>query len=465
MRNVSLPSPVHFNMCTYTCIHIHTHNHMHTYMSTWNSVEKNFTWQWISMHSPTEQPPSRLHGYWLWVLWWSSVSNLFIFIHSIVTPSFNFSLFTHFRSLHTCTYIFTFCRMYTIPAHLKRDVFTLCCPETHVFPLVNVCSQNYLQVSVEYLPRLEQIPSILLPLASSASNEITLSEEAGALQPYYSQALLSYKLVQPCVSTSFGQSVVTGSSPNITKVPHRSPHKDIHQAVQVSPRGWAECFPFSPPLSSPLSPKMLSGLSDHEAYGANGLSPDQHMRSVGSGIVALPTCSLLPESDQSVSSSKQCDNPLAIVPVNASFLLPPASIAGNVNRATRATAPSQSPSVRTKHNSRKSCKTVSAGTTPCSSVWTNGVRPSGASSPVSFICTMAVPESVDRLYYVFTHCICNWQVHVYVHGCKLAFWGTCFIVYSSCGHISHYTHQYGNSIPLLWIPAESVTIKSSLGSL
>ena len=36
------------------------------------------------MNGPTEQPPSRVHGQWHWVLWWLSVSDLFVYWFSKV---------------------------------------------------------------------------------------------------------------------------------------------------------------------------------------------------------------------------------------------------------------------------------------------------------------------------------------------------------------------------------------------
>ena len=41
------------------------------------------------MHSPKEQPHSRVHGQWHWVLWWLSVSDLFISTYMYTNHIYN----------------------------------------------------------------------------------------------------------------------------------------------------------------------------------------------------------------------------------------------------------------------------------------------------------------------------------------------------------------------------------------
>ena len=47
-------------------------------VSVWDKGKLILYGKWISMHSPTEQPSSRVHSLWHWVLWRLSVSDLFI---------------------------------------------------------------------------------------------------------------------------------------------------------------------------------------------------------------------------------------------------------------------------------------------------------------------------------------------------------------------------------------------------
>ena len=278
-----------------------------------------------------------------------------------------------------------------MPAQLNGDVFTLCSPETHMFPLVSHSTQNYLQVSVDYLPRLEQIPSILLPHASfpapaaarDASGEFALAEESGASPSTYSQDSVGYEVATPrASSTGSGQSTKAENSPNMTMSHRKSPRKDIQQAIQALPRAWLEGFPFSPPLSSPLSPKFLSGLSDHETCRASSCTTDEHTGSV-SRSVTLPKSSLVPGTEHAVSSSNQFNSP----PGSASFR----SIGDNVNSAAVHTSSFQSLSVGIQHKVSPSYRTVTAGSSPCTtSMWMNGVRPPGASSPVSLHVFVAI---------------------------------------------------------------------------
>ena len=283
-----------------------------------------------------------------------------------------------------------------MPAQLTGDIFTLCPPETHVFPLVNHSTQNYLQVSVDYLPRLEQIPSMLLPHAAfctvaarDASGECASAEGCGASPPSYSQDSVRYKSATTrASSTGLGKSTIAGKSPTsmTTKSHQKSSRKDIQQAFQASPRGWPEGFPFSPPLSSPLSPKFLSGLSDHEACSGSHCTIDEHAVSVD-GSVTLPKSSVLLEAEHAVSSSNQFNSP----PGSKGFLRAPCSIGDSVNSPAKHASPFQSASVGKQHNVSAPYRTVTAGTSSCTSTWMNGVRPPGASSPVSLFLAMAGP--------------------------------------------------------------------------
>ena len=164
------------------------------------------------------------------------------------------------------------------PEHL----FTHCPPETHLFPLIQTSPHRWLQVSVSYLPRLDEIPSLLLPprapsllddnervdpdsflpqidtlyIRQSPSSRGTASirEDNGTLRASLlgTQNILSQYKNQSRTSRRIYSKIncATSNSSSSSDSETSSLSHDFRQDI----------FPFSPPTPSPLSPKLLSGL-------------------------------------------------------------------------------------------------------------------------------------------------------------------------------------------------------------
>lgn len=114
-------------------------------------------------------------------------------------------------------------------------------PVHHTFPLLPLTPHSSLPhnstllVSVTSLPRLQSIPHQLIP------------------------TMAAYPQAKTVTTVRNGQHSHSSSSEMLTSRPRNSSERLM---VQKSSHGLHECFPFSPPLPSPLSPKLLSGLPD-----------------------------------------------------------------------------------------------------------------------------------------------------------------------------------------------------------
>ena len=154
----------------------------------------------------------------------------------------------------------------------SQESFTHCPPETHSFPLVLLSSHCWLQVSVTYLPRLDEIPALLLPSRPSLLDENNENVcFTTPLDKYESSGRLHLPVVDQ-VPSQDEDNVTTNSSfsnhfasDNISHKTSKLLFSKIDELVMPTSKsnaslGSREVFPFSPPTPSPLSPKLLSGL-------------------------------------------------------------------------------------------------------------------------------------------------------------------------------------------------------------
>lgn len=114
-------------------------------------------------------------------------------------------------------------------------------PHIHTFPALPLNQHSSLVVSLAYLPRLPQFPA--------------------------------------AVSCKIATSKIMSSQRSIQRSIGQSTNEDSHTPLEVikhSPNS-VEAFPFSPPLPSPLSPKLLTGLADRQNLASPLLAADQHV--------------------------------------------------------------------------------------------------------------------------------------------------------------------------------------------
>lgn len=125
------------------------------------------------------------------------------------------------------------------------------CPLSHTFPALPLNQHSALLVSLSYLPRLPCFPATLLTPGNVACKN-TKSK-----------------------INSTQRSIQTTSEDTSLDIIRHSPSS-------------VEAFPFSPPMPSPLSPKLLTGLAaDRHAFAAPLLATDQHVAMLGNKIKEL----------------------------------------------------------------------------------------------------------------------------------------------------------------------------------
>ena len=130
------------------------------------------------------------------------------------------------------------------------------CPLSHTFPALPLNPHSALLVSLSYLPRLPCFPATLLTTDKMACRSTTSK----------------IKSTQGSIQKSIGQSTNEDTSVDVVR----------HSPSSV------EAFPFSPPLPSPLSPKLLTGLAtDRPVFAAPLLATDQHVAMLGKKIREL----------------------------------------------------------------------------------------------------------------------------------------------------------------------------------
>ena len=131
--------------------------------------------------------------------------------------------------------------------------------ETHNFPLVPIDSiSQYINISVTYLSRLEEIPSQLLPDVEVATALTNISIDKGSIlkNPPLTEAVVS---IQPAmINTSSddctNQLVIaeTNNTSSLLLLPNDSLENSENSG-----------FPFSPPNPSPLSHKCIPNLNQN----------------------------------------------------------------------------------------------------------------------------------------------------------------------------------------------------------
>ena len=141
------------------------------------------------------------------------------------------------------------------------EQFTLYQLERHTFPPFAISQHSTLQVSVTYLPRLKQIPPLLLGDPTEAERTMTELGGDSSLAKLRKQPQKTrdkdVKLSPPKTQVPddliqrTSELCITKPSSHLREMGH-SPSRDG--------------FPFSPPQPSPMSPKLLSGLADKPPY-------------------------------------------------------------------------------------------------------------------------------------------------------------------------------------------------------
>ena len=158
----------------------------------------------------------------------------------------------------------------------SQQSFTHCPPEIHSFPLVSLSSHCWLQVSVAFLPRLDEIPALLLPSQldedgenfSNTSKHDKDTTPTNQLHVPIGDHVPSLDEAAPSSSFSHINFASDNVSPKTSKLLF-SQMDELASAVMLdstpsASKGSHEVFPFSPPTPSPLSPKLLSGLSSSQ---------------------------------------------------------------------------------------------------------------------------------------------------------------------------------------------------------
>ena len=130
----------------------------------------------------------------------------------------------------------------------------------HTFPPLHLSPHTSLLVAVATLPRLPQIPQQLLalPTAHSKNHDTTPTCSRDATPTSQRDKSPNHH------SSNNGVSRYQASETSLTSAPVPL---GVDRLTRACPK---EGFPFSPPLPSPLSPKLLMGLAD------NALSLDTH---------------------------------------------------------------------------------------------------------------------------------------------------------------------------------------------
>jgi hypothetical protein len=127
--------------------------------------------------------------------------------------------------------------LYRVCSSSRNRSFSPHTPLTHSFPALSLNQHSALLVSLTYLPRLPCFPAQVIH--DNVTCKIARSK---------------IKSIQRSTQKSKGQSASEDS--------------------QHSPKS-VEAFPFSPPLPSPLSPKLLTGLADRPTFATPLLATDQ----------------------------------------------------------------------------------------------------------------------------------------------------------------------------------------------
>ena len=153
-----------------------------------------------------------------------------------------------------------------------EEQFTVHQPERHYFPLAVVCEHYTLTVAVRCLPRLEHMPFPLVGDKECATSKLQPTYLAGNSKTQLTKHAAMTRKVYSSIDDLSKRTAGLHISPSLTKPsPEQSPHHSKDDAAASVAKTSAHehlspNFPFSPPQPSPLSPKLLSGLSDVLPY-------------------------------------------------------------------------------------------------------------------------------------------------------------------------------------------------------
>lgn len=144
----------------------------------------------------------------------------------------------------------------------------------HTFPSLHLSSHASLLVAVATLPRLPQVPPQLLAKPITSNDATPPSHQ-----------------VKPSNHLTTSNSATLHRSETSAPVP-----LGVGRLAKPGPK---EGYPFSPPLPSPLSPKLLMGLADH--------TPSQDLPELEQAVRRLNLVNSDPESGQVNSSQPNSD--------------------------------------------------------------------------------------------------------------------------------------------------------------
>ena len=153
-----------------------------------------------------------------------------------------------------------------------EDLFTVHQPDRHCFPLAVVCEHYSLMVTVRCLPRLPHIPPNLVGGNTSKQQKFGLTESVKPQEPLKSTwASVTREVFSSTTHQSIDDLSQRAASLYITPTSSSdlslgSTRKATHVNTASTDTLSGCTFPFSPPQPSPMSPKLLSGLSDVLPY-------------------------------------------------------------------------------------------------------------------------------------------------------------------------------------------------------
>ena len=133
----------------------------------------------------------------------------------------------------------------------SNDNFNPFSPECHTFPPLPLSPHTFLLVSVATLPRLPRLPEQLAPSTDTSTSRFHESVNKRSR----GQGANERSKGQSAAERSRGQGS-NGATEQLISAPLPL---GVGRLARESPK---EGFPFSPPLPSPLSPKLLMGLAD-----------------------------------------------------------------------------------------------------------------------------------------------------------------------------------------------------------